>query len=79
MKDILVHCNKTIFKTEDNIKDPETHLKNITERTEYQSIEKIIKNNEANTKHLLQQRKFKKFNFLKYKQNSTRKETAQRT
>ena len=77
MKDIVAHCDKTIVKTEDNIKDTETHLKNITEREEYQSIEKTIKNNEANTKHLLQQRKFKKFNYLKYKQNSTTKETPQ--
>ena len=70
MKDIVAHCDKTIVKTEDNIKDTETHLKNITEREEYQSIEKTIKNNEANTKHLLQQRKFKKFNYLEYKQIS---------
>ena len=77
MKDIVAHCDKTIVKTEDNIKDTETHLKNITEREEYQSIEKTIKNNEANTKQLLQQRKFKKFNYLKYKQNSTTKETLQ--
>ena len=79
MKDIVAHCDKTIVKTEDNIKDTETHLKNITEREEYQSIEKTIKNNEANTKHLLQQRKFKKFNYLKYKQNSAKKETPQPT
>ena len=79
MKDIVAHSNKTIVRTEDNIKDTETQLKNITEREEYQSIEKTIKNNEANTKHLLQQRKFKKFNYLKYKQNSTTKETPQPT
>ena len=51
MKDSVAHCDKTIVKTEDNINDTETHLKNITERGEYQSIEKTIKNNEANTKH----------------------------
>ena len=78
-KDIVAHCDKTIVKTEDNIKDTETHLKNTTEREEYQGIEKTIKNNEANTKRLLQQRKFKKFNYLKYKQNSTTKETPQPT
>ena len=79
MKDIVAHCDKTIVKTEDNIKDTERHLKNITEKEEYQSIEKTIKNNEANPKHLLQQRKFKKFNYLKDKQNSTIKETPQPT
>ena len=65
MKDIVAHCDKIIVKTEDSIQDTETHLKNITEGEEHQSIEKTIKNNEANTKQFLQQRKFKKFNHLK--------------
>ena len=69
MKVIVAHCDKTIVKTEDHIRDTETHLKDVTERQEYQSIEKTIKNNEANIKHLLKQRKFKKLNYLKYKQN----------
>lgn len=43
----------------DNIKDTETHLENITEKEEYWNIEEIIKNSKANTKRLLQQRKFK--------------------
>ena len=77
MKDIVTHCGKIIVKIEDNIKDTETHLKNITQREEYQSIEKTIKNNGANTKQLLQQRKFKMFNYFKYKQNSAVKETPQ--
>ena len=77
MKDIVSCCDKTIVKTEDNIKDTETYLKHIIEREEYQSIEKTIKTNEANTKQLLQQRKLKKFNYLKYKQNSTAKEIPQ--
>ena len=79
MKDIVAHCNKSIVKTEDNIKDTKRYLKDITESEEYQRLQKTIKNNEANTKHLLQQRKFKKFNYLKYKQNSTTKETPQPT
>ena len=52
MKDILAHCNKTVVKTEDNIKDTETHLKSIIERGEYQSIEKTIEYDEANTKKM---------------------------
>ena len=52
MKDILAHCDKTIVKTEGNIKDTETHLKNIIERGEYQSIEKSIEYNEVNTKKI---------------------------
>ena len=54
MRDIVAHCDKNIVKTKDYIEYAETHLKNITEREEYQSIEKIIKNNEANSKRLLQ-------------------------
>ena len=75
MEKIVAYCDKTIVKTEDNIKDTETHLENVTERGKYQSIEKSIKNNEANTKRLLQQRKSKKFNCLKYEPNSTTEET----
>ena len=52
MKDILAHCDKTVVKTEDNIKDTETHLKSIIERGEYQSIEKTIEYDEANTKKM---------------------------
>ena len=67
MKDIVivVHCDPTIVKTEDSIKDTETHLKNVTEREELQSIEETMKNNVANAERLLQQRKFKKVNYLK--------------
>ena len=76
-KDIVAHWDKAIIKTEDNINDTETHLKNIRESDEHQSIEKTVKYNEANTKHLLQQRTLKKFNYLKYRNNSTTKETPQ--
>ena len=77
MNDIVANCDKTVVETEDNIKNTEAHLKNITDREEYQSIEETIKNNEANTKRLLQQRKLKKLNYLKYKPNSTIQETPQ--
>ena len=76
MKDIVAHCGKTIVKAEDNIKDTETLLKNITKREEYQRIEKSIENN---TKRLLQQREFKMFNCLKYKPNLTTEETPKPT
>ena len=62
MEDIVAHCGKTIVKAESNIKETEPRLKNLTETEEYKSIEKTIKINEANTKRLLLQRKFKKFN-----------------
>ena len=56
-----------------NIKDTETHLKNMTEQ--YWNIEGIITNNEGNTKRLLQQRQFKKFYNFKHKLKWTTKKT----
>ena len=79
MKEIIVHCDKTIVTTEDNIKHIETHLKNTTERNEYQVIEKKLQNNEANTIRLLQQKIIKKFNYLKHKTISRTEETPQVT
>ena len=54
-----------VVKTQDNIQDTETQLKNMPDRKEYHSIEETIKNNESKMKHLMQQKKFKKFNYLK--------------
>ena len=70
MKDIKAFSNKTIAKTEDNMNDTENRLKNIAEKEEYSNIVDAIKNNETNTKRLLQQRKFKKDNNLKHKPKS---------
>lgn len=42
----------------------------IIEREEYQSIVETIKNNDIKTKSVIQQRKLKKINNLKYKPNS---------
>lgn len=35
-----------VVKTQDNIQDTETQLKNMPDRKEYHSIEETIKNNE---------------------------------
>ena len=43
MNDIVAHCDKAIVKAEDNIKDTETHLKNITEREEYKTLKRPSK------------------------------------
>ena len=53
MKIIVAHCDKTIVKTEDHIKDTETHLKDVTERQEYQSIEQSIKQDFKKHKQVL--------------------------
>ena len=79
MKNIVYHHDKIIVKTEDNIKDTETRLENMPDRAEHQSIEETIKNNESKTKNLIQQRKLKKFNYLKCKRNSTTEEKPQPT
>ena len=81
---LTLHCWTTslltaikLAKTKQNIRETETDLKSITAKEEYFQIEETIKANEAKTKRLLHQRKFKKFNSLKYKPETTREETLQ--
>ena len=64
---------------EENIRETETNLKSVTVKEEYFQIEETIKTSEAKTKRLLHQRKFKKFNSLKYKPETTREEAPQPT
>ena len=75
MKDIASYCDKTIVETKQNIRETETDLKSVTAKEEHFQIEETIKTNGAKAKHLLHQRKFKKFNSLKYKPETTRQET----
>ena len=75
MKDIASYCDKTIAQTKQNIRETETDLKSVTAKEEHFQIEETIKINEAKAKRLLHQRKFKKFNSLKYKPETTRQET----
>ena len=80
MKDSAAHCDKTIVKTEHNTKDTETHWKNITEREEYQSIEKKPSKTMKQTPNVsCNKDSSKKFNDLKYKPNSTTDETLKPT
>ena len=79
MKDIVSYCDKTIAQTKQNIRETETDLKSVTAKEEYFQIEETIKTNEAKTKRLLHQCKFKKLNSLKYKPETTREETLQPT
>ena len=75
MKDIASYCDKTIAQTKQNIRETETDLKSVTAKEEHFQIEETIKTNEAKAKRLLHQRKFKKFNSLKYKPETIRQET----
>ena len=55
-------------------KNTEYTLKSVTEKEEFEQIERAIKTNEESTKRLLQQKKFKKFNTLKHKPQTSHKE-----
>ena len=71
MKEIVQFRNKTIDTTTTGISTTETSLKSNTNQEEFKAIQSEIKNNEAAARKILQQRKFKKFNTLKYKPNAT--------
>ena len=79
MKDIASYYDKTIAQTKQNIRETETYLKSVTATKKYFQIEETIKTNETKTKRFVHQRKFKKFNSLKYKPETTREETLQST
>ena len=74
MKDIVTFCDKTIEKTNEDIRNTECTLKCATEKEEFVQIERTIKTNEEFTKRLLQQKKFKKINILKHKPQTSHKE-----
>ena len=51
-----------------NVRETDTNLKSVTAKEEYFQIEETIKTNEAKTKPLLHQRKFKEFNSTNQRQ-----------
>ena len=67
VEDAVSFCNKTIKETNINIDQTEGIIKQQLRKNEYEEILKTVKANEASTKKILLQRKFKKFNDLKYK------------
>ena len=67
MKGIVKFCDKTISETAARINSTEKALKQSMEKEEVQKIKETISRNEEATKRILKQRKFKKFNYLKYK------------
>ena len=78
MKDIVQFCDKTIDTTTTEISTTETSLKSNTNQEQFKAIQSEIKNNEAAARKILQQRKFKKFNTLKYKLNATSQPLTQK-
>ena len=71
MGDIVKFCDKTITETNVEINKTETSLKASTDQEQFQAIKNEIINNEEAAKKALQQKKFKKFNNLKYKPKHT--------
>ena len=51
MKDITTYCEKTIESTNENIKNTERTLRNLTENLQFLNIKKISKINVEATKH----------------------------
>ena len=70
MKDIVQFCDKTINKTAQEIKNTESSLKRHASKSQYHAIQTEINTNEDSTRKVLQQRKLKKYNNLKYKPKS---------
>ena len=75
MKDITTYCGKTIKSTTESIKNTEATWRNVTENQEFLNIDKVLKTNIEATKRQLQQRKFKKFNNLKYESQPIEEQT----
>ena len=78
MKDIVQFCDKTIDATTTEISTTESSLKSNTNQEQFKAIQSEIKSNEAAARKILQQRKFKKFNTLKYKPNATTQPLTQK-
>ena len=75
LKQIVAFCEKTEEKTQTNITEIEVTLKQQLKKDDYAEIQSTVKVNETATKQIFHQRKFKKFNTLKYKPKLTIKTT----
>ena len=67
MKQIVTYCKKTKEKSQTSIIEIEATLKQQLNKDDYAEIQNTIKVHKTATKQILHQRKFKKFNSLKYK------------
>ena len=77
MKDIVQFCDKTISKTGRDIKNTESSLKRNASQSHYHVIQTEINANEDSTRKVLQKRKFKNYNNVKYKPKSTNETKVQ--
>ena len=77
MKDIVQFCDKTINKSAEDIKKTVSSLKKNAGQSQYHAIQTEINANEDSTRKVLQQRKFKKYNNLKYRPKSTNQTRVQ--
>ena len=77
MKDIEQFCDKTINRTAQDIKNRESSLKRNAGQSQYHAIQTETNANEDCTRKVLQQRKLKKYNNLKYKPKSTNQTRVQ--
>ena len=75
MKEMITCYEKNIESTNESIKNTEATLRNLTENQESLNTGKILKTNVETIKRQLQQRKFKKFNYLKYKPQPKKEQT----
>ena len=67
MEDIVTFCETTIKSTDIDIKNTEDSLKTSTNKSQFEAIKTEITKNEVASKNFLKQKKFKKYNNLKYK------------
>ena len=79
MKGIVKFCDKTISETAAHITSTEKALKQNMEKEEFQTIKEMISRNEEATKPVLNQRKFKKFNYLKHNPETDRNQKTSQT
>ena len=77
MKDIVQFCDKTINKPAQDIQNTESSLKKNASQSQYHANQTEINANEDSARKTLQQRKFKKYNNLKYKPKSTNQTRVQ--
>ena len=77
MKETVQFRNKTRNKSAQNIKKTESSLKRNVSQGQYHAIQTEINSNEDSTRKDLQQRKFKKYNNLKYRPKSTNQTRVQ--
>ena len=77
MKDIVQFCAKTINKSAQDIRKTERSVKRNASQSQYHAIQTEINANEDSTRNVLQQRKLKKYNNLKYRPKSTNQTRVQ--